>query len=179
MHAIFIFSWVIGFFFSIPHKWNSEYVNEDLVLHYANHWVLRPVDGTTKRNLLLETEKFSAWSPLMPDEDRKTLRLTMPSSMYYGKKVSLRRLERELKKQVKSQKESAEWMSNEDGLKDGVPFIRVVFSYKTGRAYEVVECYLFAVHNRPYALYMTASRKEYHTQRDRWDEVWESLQFKK
>lgn len=153
----------------------AKFSNEHMVLEYPEDWVVRPIENTSKVNFILETEKLSIWSPLKPDEDRKTLKLTTPSSIYYKKSPSLKKINKEVLKAAKDKLQEFEKGSTEEGVKQGIPYIKTVFSYKRGFSHETTEYYVFVVQETPYVLYMTSSRKEHIRQKEVWAEIWSSI----
>lgn len=153
----------------------AKFSNEHMVLEYPEDWVVRPIENTSKVNFILETEKLSIWSPLKPDEDRKTLKLTTPSSIYYKRSPSLRKINREVLKAAKDKLQEFEKVTSEEGVKEGVPYIKTVFSYKVGFGYETTEYYVFVIQETPYVLYMTSSRKEHIKQKEIWADIWSKI----
>jgi len=153
----------------------AQFSNEHMVLEYPEDWVVRPIENTSKVNFILETEKLSIWSPLKPDEDRKTLKLTIPSSIYYKRSPSLKKIDKELQKAAKDKLQEFEKVSSEEGSKGGVEYIKTVFTNKMGFGYETTEYYVFVIQETPYVLYMTSSRKEYIRQREVWANIWSNL----
>lgn len=154
---------------------SSAYTNEHLRLEYPEDWIVRPIDNTSKENYILEVEKLFVWSPLRPDEDRKVLKLTTPSSIYYNKSPSLKKLDRALTKAAKKKLEHFEVLSTEEGVKEGVPFIKTTFTNLKGAIQETTEYYVFSTDDTPYVLYLTASTKEYNAQRSHWNRIWQEL----
>lgn len=153
----------------------ANFSNEHLDLEYPEDWVVRPIDQTAKVNYILETEKLSIWSPLKPDQDRKTLKLTVASSIYYKKQPAIKKINKEILKAAKHKLDNFEKISSNQGLKGDTPYIKTVFSSKSGALHEITEYYIFSVKNTPYVLYMTSSRKEYIAQQKVWDNLWSKL----
>lgn len=153
----------------------SQFSNDHLKFDYPEDWIVRPVSNTFKEYLILEREELSIWSPLKPDEDRKTLRLTVPSTIYYKKNLSLKKIEKELWKAAKEEFKDLEEIYNEDGEKQGLAYRKIVFSHRFGAGFEITELYLFSIQETPYILYMTSSRKEYNRQKVIWGDIWTNL----
>lgn len=153
----------------------ANFSNEHMVLEYPEDWVIRPIENTAKVNYILETEKLSIWSPLKPDQDRKTLKLTVASSIYYKKQPAIKRIDKEILKAAKAKHEDFERISTDQGVKGDTPYIKTTFSSKSGALHEITEYYVFSVKNTPYVLYMTSSRKEHIGQQKVWDTIWSSL----
>ena len=155
----------------------GEFSTDHFTLLYPEEWIVRPVETTSKVNLILETERFSIWSPLKPDEDRKVLKLTVPSSIYYKKAPSISKISKEIWKGAKEKLVDPERVSTEEGEKDGISFIKTVISHKIGFGLETMEYYVFSVNDNPYVLYMSSSQKEYAKQNQVWQQIWSGLNF--
>lgn len=155
----------------------AEFSTEHFTLAYPEEWIVRPVENTTKVNLILETEKFSIWSPLKPDEDRKVLKLTIPSTIYYKKSPSIRKISKEIWKGARQKLVDPERVSTEEGEKEGGSYIKTVVASKTGFESETMEYYVFSIENTPYVLYLTTSRKEYSKQIQALHQIWSGISF--
>lgn len=155
----------------------AEFSTEHFTLAYPEEWIVRPVENTTKVNLILETEKFSIWSPLKPDEDRKVLKLTIPSTIYYKKSPSIRKISKEIWKGARQKLVEPERASSEEGEREGVSYIKTVVTSQVGFGFETMEYYVFSTENTPYVLYMTTSKQEYGKQSQALSEIWSGINF--
>ncbi|NVK84710.1 MAG: hypothetical protein HWE21_10340 [Cytophagia bacterium] len=165
------------FLFVHPKPRKGEFSTEHFTLAYPEEWVVRPVENTTKVNLILETEKFSIWSPLKPDEDRRVLKLTIPSTIYYKKSPSIKKINNEIWKGAKRKLVEPERVSSEQGERDGVSYIKTVVTSQVGFGFETTEYYVFSINDTPYVLYMTTSRKDYDKQSQAWSQIWSDINF--